>query len=314
MAKTPSLNAGESPLTELHIDQFRSGNLRFPLEYENPEGNHFITFRAFRYSRIAKTSKGSKIQKAIIKLPIPSNLTDGWKANYSNLTLGSFGGQVEKELGGAGTAAIAAALGKGDLGSLSLKDGVGWRLLKAGGVAAIRNSAQALGAKLNLDVVGTAEVVAGAAINPHIATTFEGVDFKQHSFSYKLSARSKPESEMISTIIDAFKFHMLPSLSASGSVFDFPDEWQIQFSKDIIQHLYTFRPCILRSFNVSYNGQGTPVFFKDGKAPVDIDIELGFEEVEIATKETILQSFQERGLNLAAEKQAADEAAAIISG
>ena len=57
----------------------------------------------------------------------------------------------------------------------------------------------------------------GVAINPHLAVVFRGINFRDHSFTYKFVARDQTESNTIKAIIEAFRFHMLPSNAIGGS-------------------------------------------------------------------------------------------------
>ena len=77
---------------------------------------------------------------------------------------------------------------------------------------------------------------------------------------------------------------MLPSYAHNYLAFNYPDEFEIEFSKTVAPHLYQIGRCVLKSFNVSYNGQGVPQFFANTQAPIEVDISLGFQEVHIETR------------------------------
>ena len=76
---------------------------------------------------------------------------------------------------------------------------------------------------------------------------------------------------------------MLPEYAAGGFAFIYPDEFQIMFSAHLSPYLFDIGNCVLKSFNVTYNGSGVPSFSADG-APMEIDISLGFQEVNIETR------------------------------
>ena len=78
---------------------------------------------------------------------------------------------------------------------------------------------------------------------------------------------------------------MLPTLEFGSLAFGYPDEFQIIFSDHLSPYLFTVGNCVLKSFDVTYNGSGVPSFSKDG-APMEIDISLGFQEVAIETRNT----------------------------
>ena len=46
---------------------------------------------------------------------------------------------------------------------------------------------------------------------------FRGINFREHSFTYKFVARDQSESDTIKNIIESFRFHMLPSNAIGGS-------------------------------------------------------------------------------------------------
>ena len=79
---------------------------------------------------------------------------------------------------------------------------------------------------------------------------------------------------------------MLPSYKYNKLAFNYPDEFEIEFSTTVAPFLYNIGTCVLKSFNVSYNGQGVPQFFSHTQAPIEVDIQLGFQEVHIETRET----------------------------
>ena len=312
----------KGPLGGLYVDKFLKEDIWFPLEREHEELSHFLQFQAKTYERRHRKAKSTVATKANIFLPIPGNLTDNWQVGYNNVELGTFGGGLEEQLNNIG--ADAKALAGNVLSAESFDDLVtaGQKLFEhtdVGSLATkavtsmIKNVVSAAGEFSKLPALQVIQLKAGIAINPHLATLFQGVGFKSHSFAYKLNAKTARESEMIRKIIDAFKFHMLPNFSAvaGSTLFDFPDEWFLRFGSDANQkaggqlrsYLYSFRPCVLTGFSVNYNGQNLPIFFEDTKAPVDIEIQLQFQEVEVVTKETLRDEFKRRDLHVKESKQ-----------
>jgi hypothetical protein len=78
---------------------------------------------------------------------------------------------------------------------------------------------------------------------------------------------------------------MLPGYKFGGLAFTYPDEFQIIFSDHLSPYLFDIGNCVLKSFDVTYNGSGVPSYSKDG-APMEIDISLGFQEINIETRDT----------------------------
>ena len=89
-------------------------------------------------------------------------------------------------------------------------------------------------------------------MNPHQAVIFQGVGFKEHSFSYKFVARNEQESRQIQAICTVFRYHMLPSYANEGLAFNYPHEFEIEFSDVVAPFLYRIGTCVLKSFNVTY--------------------------------------------------------------
>ena len=125
------------------------------------------------------------------------------------------------------------------------------------------------------------------ARNPHIANVFTGVNFRQHSFEYKLIAKNKKESDAIRDLIHNFKYHMAPDYRASDHVFTYPSKFQILLRAG--DYLFKIGDSVLTTFDVNYNGEGAPYFFEDTNAPYSVSIVMTFIEDTIVTKREIRQ-------------------------
>jgi hypothetical protein len=71
----------------------------------------------------------------------------------------------------------------------------------------------------------------------------------------------------------------------SNLAFEYPEEFEIKFSDALAENLHKIGRCVLNGMDVTYNGQGMPMFFEDTNAPVNVVIKLVFSEVEILTKQ-----------------------------
>ncbi len=236
-------------------------------------------------------------------LPIPANLATAYNAQYNS----------QAALGPLGAAARDIAASLEDSSSLSKsiidaiveqdfkrKDATG--ILANLGIAVAEADSFTSGAIGALLGRGAAGAVAGAAAgaigsgipvglgiarNPHIANVFEGVNFRQHSFQYKLIAKNKKESDALRDLIRNFKFHMAPDYQSAGHVFTYPSKFQIILRAG--DYLFKIGDSVLTSFEVNYNGEGAPYFFEDTNAPYAVDISLSFTEDTIVTKKEIRQ-------------------------
>lgn len=244
-------------------------------------------------------------------LPIPSNLVTSYNARYSDTSLGPIGAigrrvganfnlSENESLVGALSNAVRSA-------NISTEDftGAGGSILLgatesqagpvvgglAGGIASrLGLPGAVVGAALG---AGASQFVSGALVgakiarNPHLASVFQGVDFRNHEFEYKLIAKNKNESDIIRKLIKNFKYAMAPNY-ASGfgdHIFEYPNEFDIIMAAG--EYLFKFGRSVLTDFRVNYTGEGTPVFFEDSGAPYSVTINMSFKETSIVTKKEI---------------------------
>ena len=277
-------------------------DILFPRDLDD---QHYMTFRVVESHRknVIETTKRMKVRSII--LPVPSNLVAKYSADYENSEMG-----------------ILASVASGDLGMADFKaaassasdaiDQMGSGIKSMMGGASSGNAAATIAAAATVGVgtaiaakilpgslgkiagtlaaaTGAASVAKGAlkasetAINPHMAVLFKGIGFKEHSFNFKFIPRTVDESEDIQELCRVFRSHMLPYYQFGSLAFAYPDEFQIIFSRHLAPYLFDIGNCVLKSFDVTYNGGGVPSFSKDG-APMEIDISLGFQEVNIETR------------------------------
>jgi hypothetical protein len=282
--------------TQAHGKVGKLEDIMFPHDLDN---EHYMTFRVVKTVR-KKTVETSKVLKErSIILPVPGNLVAKYAADYENQDIGILGAMAAgdltmPELKQAGSSGLSALKSMGASVIKDAKSGnVSGTAAALVGVAGATAAGMAFGTLLGAGagVVGLAKIGVGAgkkaglAINPHMAVLFKGVGFKEHSFSFKFIPRDQDESNDIQKLCREFRKHMLPTLELGSLAFGYPDEFQIIFSDHLSPYLFTIGNCVLKSFDVTYNGSGVPSFSKDG-APMEIDISLGFQEVAIETRNT----------------------------
>lgn len=240
-------------------------------------------------------------------LPVPSNLATTYNARYANESIGVSGALGRRvgagiEMPDSFTAesienSIKSAIEASNITSGDIKGAAASSAIAAvdsgGLVGAI--AAKALGGG-NLSALGAAGasgflrgalVGAGIARNPHLATVFTGVDFRTHTFQYKLIAKNKDESDTIREMIRSFKYNMAPNYTLNDHVFQYPNEFDITLAAG--QYLFKFGRSVLTQFDVNYSGEGTPAFFEESGAPYSVTINMSFQETEIVTKKEISQ-------------------------
>jgi len=118
----------------------------------------------------------------------------------------------------------------------------------------------------------------GIAENPHSHQFFSGMSFQSHSFKHKLISFTREDTEMNRAIIEFFKFQIKPSVKDSGRFLTYPNTFRINFMKDKDPNTFLF--CVCTNVEVGYTGSGTWSSFRNG-APVDIDLTLQFNELEL---------------------------------
>ena len=289
---------GQGPLSPLEENGISKDPLKFPLEDHETELRHNITFRPFRYSRAHRKAAPKRITVEEITLPIPSAIGTGYGINWSTTDLGMIGKRVadntEPAIAAIKQAAAGGATGFVDRIFKSVTDAVSAGFADKSGTQVagelVGATAGRLALKAGISSLDSLSVGFGLAINPHIAMLFQGVGLRTHSFSYNFIARSWEESLALESIIKRIKVAMHPYYwQGSEDILNYPFMWGIEFSKEIKPHLFAFNTCVLQNFNVSYNGQGFPIFFEASNQPVNVTFEMSFTETEILTQDRILK-------------------------
>ena len=124
----------------------------------------------------------------------------------------------------------------------------------------------------------------GFAPNQFVTVLYIGPEYKQHMFSWNLSARDREESETLRRIINVFKKSMSPTLRYGGLVWGYPCIYRILFRPNNEQ-LYKFKPMCLKEFRVNWAPAGRPSFYRGdqrdrGGAPEGVNITATFLEME----------------------------------
>ena len=161
--------------------------------------------------------------------------------------------------------------------SISVTDMIG----KAGGqlAGAALSSAFSLG-------ITAGSIGLGVALNPLMFLQFQRPEFRQFSLSWLLAPKNEKESETIRDVIKAFKRSASPYKHGGGLLMGYPDvATVIMKPNDIFENL-VFKPCIVTSVQVNYNGAPNPSFFKNG-APTIIALTLNLMEMQFWFAEEI---------------------------
>jgi hypothetical protein len=124
----------------------------------------------------------------------------------------------------------------------------------------------------------------GAVINPNLELLFSGPALRTFSFSFKMNAREKAESEEIVRIIRFFKQGSAAQRSTSNLFLKSPHTFQIQYlhrgpEGSDNPFMGRIKECALQSIGVNYTPENNYATFKDGEM-VSYQVSLNFSELE----------------------------------
>ena len=299
-------------------------DLRFPTSL-GKSGEHnfaFFVIKEIQPGHIPPITIGS------LALPMPLDLVDSYKVEYSDANLGPLG-------------ATAVGVGSSIASEFSYENIK--ESLMAGGNAFNSNMFSQVVARKAIEFLpgidsGDARATAGQivtsatnkAINPYITGVFKGVGFRTHNFTFRCNPRKKPDSDALLDIIKFLKESMLPadeSISATGSTgpagqHDFkyqqktglqslPHRFDINFHTrneleggDVNIHgskyLFRIQDAAMTSFSVDYETEGAPGFFKKTSAPITTVLNMTFSESKVYTRESVereIRDYNIRGLD-----------------
>ena len=110
-------------------------------------------------------------------------------------------------------------------------------------------------AKLGESLISFKQLDSGVVTGNPKFNTFQGVSFRNHSYSFSLNPYNVTDAEAITKIIHWFKLMMLPmSMNANRRQMLMPAEWSIDFKGPILGHIEHPQNCFLTSCDVDYSG------------------------------------------------------------
>ena len=276
---------------------------------EGPTGRmDFLRFQRFRvnYSdtqygglNLPDNKATTTLNPTIAYLTMPHNITANYSASYNQANMGVLGIAATRL-----ASAITDGMGGEQLNEM-LTDivqrsagGALPEMLFNKGATAIQSLNQM--GSLGGDITGNtlSALSQGKVMNPYTEQVFQGINFRNHSFTIKMLARNKKEAKEILNIIQYFKEGSLPiledakaksnknnqgnnsnnvfkskkntKLSTAGRYLKVPDYFALEFVRlnmesDTISPVphYKFQPCVCQSVNVNYTPDGQYVSFKD---------------------------------------------------
>lgn len=212
----------------------------------------------------------SKVLHQAIILYTPPETKFGYKAEYENADTGILGGLAGADnFMDVGTSASIAGLSQLVLSALEI---------------------------VSPGVKGLAGRMTGMAINPNMELAFKSVPFRDFSYNFKFAPKNEEELKQTHKIIEAFKFHMLPSMTQDQQFFLSPSQFQITYMYRGKDNTYIpkIAKCVLQDMEINYApGEKFTTLKPDdqGASPQIIDMQLQFKEMAIITKESTAAGF-----------------------
>lgn len=237
---------------------------------------------------------------ASIFLPIPANLVDSFRVEWSAEQLGLVGG-LAGEMWQGGQAAYDNILkpimetGSPAEGAFDQLNATSLKNAMSSNDSTAMHTARRIAAR-GSPLFGTAtDIATGVGENPNLAMLFRGPTLKQHSFSWKLIARSPDESEAIKQIIAIMKRAMHPAkLNPTTSAFlKYPSECITEFHSPVTNNrkfLYPMRPSVLEDMSINYAPNGMPSFYSGTYDTVGVEISVKLQETSYYLRDSFSQS------------------------
>lgn len=265
----------------------------FPLELRSSQKDWaFMEFYVQGRTTLRQPESQNVAFTEHIYLPIPEGLTFSDGMTYSSINLGILGDIAAKGL------VEAFGPSNSDRGIARKSGGVVSTMAKSATEKARQTNAAAAAAiaaktlrqdnAANLISYGAKQV-----LNPNTRTTFESSNIRSFNFRFKMVGRTKADSDAIWRITQVFQQYMYPE--GNEVIMKYPPTWEISFydgqgnENPYIPGIYD---CYLTNFTPTYNSS-TNIFHEDG-SPVEVDIELTFQETKALTRKDIVELNENR--------------------
>ena len=308
---------GSGPRVELRGSNFSKSQLSYPEDLQSADQGHYvqffineqenanISFSGGSPSSAGGTSYGGgggtstlSVKRAPTKR-ISSSIALYMPAQVSLQQDAKYG---EVEIGATTAAAIAACKGFQDQGDFSA---VAVSSMGAFGKDAKESGAEALRTALDTAAPGakaSMQISSSKVTNNRMEMVFEGISRRSFSFSFKMMPKSESEARNVDRIVNTFRFYMAPSFDGAADTsrtFIVPATFDIEyyFKAGPNRFLNRIATSVLESCNVTYGGERVQFFRPTtgvngaGAPPVETNIELQFKELEVITREKIVEGF-----------------------
>jgi len=166
----------------------------------------------------------------------------------------------------------------------NLKSGSFWNET-AGGVASELGAMVAAGPAEGLATA--AQYTVGMRAVKQTMMSYGGPGFRSFSYTFSLKPFSPDESDTVSKILHTFKLYSAPNQNSTQytRVYDLPAVFKIMFLYGAQEHTHIAKigHCALTNISISYGG-GKFSTFAGTHAPVQVDLTLSFQEMELLNR------------------------------
>ena len=284
MPTNSNLVAGKPPagkvFPENKIRKVTEGNRSVAqISFPRDIGAHQFVMNFVEYS--INGDQASNTMKDSIALPLPgSGIVDKIGVKYNEGELGLIGGAAIGA--GSGIAEAVSTMQSGKDVPMPSGIDVAKNFLE-GGAAGVR------GLLKNIEGAGgAADLLIGNVVNPHVVLLFQNVGLKQFNCKLKLAPRGEEESTLLKKILNKLMQHSHPAQQSEGNSSNFflnyPDQVDLYYA-GVNENLHYFKRCAITSMEVDYAPEGNNLLFAKTGAPASVDLSIGFQEVDIWTRE-----------------------------
>jgi hypothetical protein len=146
-----------------------------------------------------------------IYLYMPQQLSESFQQGYNTESIGMLGAGILNMMGSRGDIGSMASELQG--ASQGMKPEVAIKAM-AGAISGLGNL---LGTGSNLSGQGVSQLTRGAVLNPYKELIYQGTEFRTHTFSFKLIARTFKDAIKINAIISSLRYAMHPGVAGVGA-------------------------------------------------------------------------------------------------
>lgn len=254
--------------------------LSFSLSYPEQVPQYCCRLLFKKYQRPKPGSPLNSETDGIIRMPIPTTLTDQFNMDIGDIQLDILGNSPTNVLmGGQSKMEEYASQIRNGKGAISFIKDVS--IEAAAIMPGISDSKPGALAKTQVGMVR----------NPHHTTLFNGVKLKTYGFTWKVSPRSQAEAVALENIVSSIKAFMHPSISpnSGGFALDYPSLVEVTFQIGDNKLVPNVKPSFITSFSVNGAAGGVPAFYRDGKSTI-VEIALALQEINVQTREDFMSN------------------------